>query len=1303
MGWVMRFKGERFLLLWACVLIGFAQMGCGGDDVETAFTTTTTGGSGGTGGSGATGGSGGSGAMGGSGGNGATGGGGTGGGAACGVEIIAPADGAELSEEDDADQDCDNGFEISVRAAVDAAEGATAELSVNGASAPGDVEVAGPSVTFDTVSLNANASNDITVTVGECSDTITVDTTCADVPTCEIVSPTGEFVNGVPSSEGGDRTSSPDSPYQIEVRVSSNIADGEVVSLTVDGDADAAAAFVSNGTAVFPGVELTPDGDHTLRATCRSEAGRRGQSAEVEVTVDSEFPDLEIVGLEDGQHFSPDDDVDPDTPELEFDVCGLTESADSLSTGTDNFCVAVGTQSPDCAPATQDGAEGESGGCVRLTCPGSAPFDVTVSVADEAGNITQKIVSGVTCASTSPSVQLVKPADGAAILAATMPEPHDEGSATGAQFTVVACTNSTQGSAQLFAGREGETLEAVATADVEPATDEDACPSGLMNVVRFEGATLPESSEASDGKLISRTQLRVEVVDQSTEVGTSGDVNVWVDSIAPVVTVTEPSNLCGRLFQSAGSVDVQLRFSVGSNEPLEVTITPNGGPGVTETFANSGVLGLTQYKTVTFALGTTEVAATITEPSGNMGSLVSPCTVTVGNPPVVTWVTPTLATKFNASTDADPNTDGWQGDLQVDVSNIGSGGEVQFSVNGEDLGAPVAIQPDGSATLTDATIPEGASVTLTATTNDLGDGVGTASLSPLVVDVTVPDAVTDLTPSVRNRRQTTFRLEWTIPADGAGSPSTYEVRVGNTPIDASNFDSMEDVPFSDTCPGGGTACVDVRDRFVQRDYYFAVASADAAGNQGPVVSAGPLSASLNTTILTGQEAPGSNERFGISSDGSASINGDGYADLVAGSARGNKVYIWFGSDSGYGGAPNVTISGPTGVEFGRAVSVVGDIDSDGFNDIAIGAPGSDGLRGRVYVIRGRASWPSTINAQTQADTEVVMSGSEPLFTYAYAGSALARLGDFNDDGYDDFAIGATSYDDTLFVGYVAIVLGTADTASGWELPSTITLPDDVGTDALAVAGDPSVAYGALGWGVLGLGSFFGASAGDTLVAAATFGDVVYAFRGQSGGPSGQIAIGTADSTLTGSGSTRLGNSLALVGSFAGRPAVAVGNPRLNASGASGRVFVHFGSNAGPFSGPVTEIRSSTFTVNTSRFGYAVMGSGVSGTSLGMNLLGNASGDIAATGQLLSGAPAPVYLMSGETVRAASGGTMDAATDAEVIFDLASVSGLDDWRGASYLSSMIQDCNGDGFADLAIGEFDGSSGAPAYDGRLVVIW
>ena len=55
-------------------------------------------------------------------------------------------------------------------------------------------------------------------------------------------------------------------------------------------------------------------------------------------------------------------------------------------------------------------------------------------------------------------------------------------------------------------------------------------------------------------------------------------------------------------------------------------------------------------------------------------------------------------------------------------------------------------------------------------------------------------------------------------------------------------------------------------------------------------------------------------------------------------------------------APLYDLSGPAGSQYGHALESVGDVDGDGFDDLAVGAPYADGLQpgaGRVYVHSAR--------------------------------------------------------------------------------------------------------------------------------------------------------------------------------------------------------------------------------------------------------------------------------------------------------------------------------------------------------------
>jgi hypothetical protein len=114
---------------------------------------------------------------------------------------------------------------------------------------------------------------------------------------------------------------------------------------------------------------------------------------------------------------------------------------------------------------------------------------------------------------------------------------------------------------------------------------------------------------------------------------------------------------------------------------------------------------------------------------------------------------------------------------------------------------------------------------------------------------------------------------------------------------------------------------------------------------------------------------------------------------------------------------------------GYAVSGAGDVNGDGFADFLITAIGSqsngDSEYGKVYLFFGKAEPWAMDTPLSQADASFV---GERAFDRA--GQGLARLGDINSDGYDDFAIGAPGADDGgNSAGKVYIVLGKS---SGWS-------------------------------------------------------------------------------------------------------------------------------------------------------------------------------------------------------------------------------------------------------------------------------
>jgi hypothetical protein len=165
-----------------------------------------------------------------------------------------------------------------------------------------------------------------------------------------------------------------------------------------------------------------------------------------------------------------------------------------------------------------------------------------------------------------------------------------------------------------------------------------------------------------------------------------------------------------------------------------------------------------------------------------------------------------------------------------------------------------------------------------------------------------------------------------------------------------------------------------------------------------------ISTTPNLTVL-GENA---GEAFGATFASIGDGNGDGFADVVIGAPNAGRgspalsgaAVVYVGTADGLSRSPSFTVRGSAFQDFlGSAVAGAGDINGDGFADLAIGArgfsTGGNSAAGQVRIFLGRA-------AGFADPPHLVIDGAAALLQL---GSAIAGAGDTNGDGYSDLAIG----------------------------------------------------------------------------------------------------------------------------------------------------------------------------------------------------------------------------------------------------------------------------------------------------------
>lgn len=191
------------------------------------------------------------------------------------------------------------------------------------------------------------------------------------------------------------------------------------------------------------------------------------------------------------------------------------------------------------------------------------------------------------------------------------------------------------------------------------------------------------------------------------------------------------------------------------------------------------------------------------------------------------------------------------------------------------------------------------------------------------------------------------------------------------------------------------------------DFMSYAAGAPRSNDHGQVVifSKSQSLSNVDVTMKVSQIFDG--EQFG-SSFGyeviTADINGDETDDLLVAApfyfskTEGGAVYVYQNHNHKLPSNYTTKLTGKLESQFGMAMTNIGDINKDGCDDIAIGAPYEG--NGVVYIYLGSK------DGLTAKPSQIITPSTLNLNTIKTFGSSLSGKVDFDDNSYPDLLIGA---------------------------------------------------------------------------------------------------------------------------------------------------------------------------------------------------------------------------------------------------------------------------------------------------------
>ena len=493
----------------------------------------------------------------------------------------------------------------------------------------------------------------------------------------------------------------------------------------------------------------------------------------------------------------------------------------------------------------------------------------------------------------------------------------------------------------------------------------------------------------------------------------------------------------------------------------------------------------------------------------------------------------------------------------------------------------------------------------------------------------------------------------------------------------------------------------------------------------------------------------SSSQFGRSIASAGDINGDGIGDFIVGAriftytgpdaARKGAAYVVFGQAGGFDpasltgealrngdGSLGFVIQG-TGsfsddipsAQMGASVAPAGDFNGDGLDDVIVAAletqnpnapAGISDSRGAAYIIFGSEDgFPALITPNTDLDGNNGVMIVPRVFNGETPGLwAVSGVGDINGDGLDEVLLGTFKADpgaDYSYQGAAYVVFGN-DTP-----PALIDLQNEDPAVALTILGDPTARY--FGRRVAGLGDINGDGVPDFGVISEYADD----YAGRAYVLFGQAAGWDAPITVSDNLDPSLGFAIAGEASdnYLGRgglsPAGDINSDGIddfmvgassNGSDYEGAAYVLFGQET--WNVPLIEVGALP-----AADGLKFVGESYSYSGRSHGALGDFNGD--GVDDIVIGARGNGYDAYGHAYVVFGGGdTFDGTTASLGLGDVGTtVPGIvfsnDGGSGPfSWDVAGIDDVNGDGRPDLAIGNFSVyDSDLSASRGRAYVIF